>query len=88
LLREGAPTLLRRDAGVAELLDVLDHRHAAHHGLLAELVQRLEVEVAEPFVPAPGFVVLPRGKAERLCGLKMEDIEAAGPRCTLTRRRP
>jgi hypothetical protein len=38
LLREGAPALLRRDAGVANLLGVLDHRHAAHHGVLAELV--------------------------------------------------
>jgi hypothetical protein len=76
------------DAGVADLLSVLDHRHVAHHGLLAELVQRLEVEVAESFVPAAGVVVLPRGEAERLRGLEMEDVEAAGPAVHLDEEAP
>jgi hypothetical protein len=58
---------------------VLDHRHAAHHGVLAELVQRLEVEVAEPLVLAPGVIALPRGKADQLRGLEVEDIEATRP---------
>jgi hypothetical protein len=84
LLRKGAPALLRRDTGVADLLIVLDHRHATHHGLLAELVQRLEVEMTEPFVPAPGFVVLPRGEVEWLRGLKMEDEFQSWRACIFT----
>jgi hypothetical protein len=74
--REGASPLLRDDAGVVELLDVLDHRQRAHHGLLAELVQRVEVEMPKPLVPAPSFVILACGEAERLGRLEMEDIEA------------
>jgi hypothetical protein len=71
--------LLRRDAGVANLLGVLDHQHVAHHGVLAKLVQRLKVEVVKPLVLAPGVVALPRGKVDRLRGLKVEDVEATGP---------
>jgi hypothetical protein len=41
LLREGAAVLLFHDIGVADLLRVLDHRHAMHHGFLAKLVQCL-----------------------------------------------
>ena len=73
---EGAPPLLRGDAGVAELLDVVDHRHPACHSPLAQLVQHLEVEMAEPFVPVPRFIVSARGEAEWSSHLKMEDIEA------------
>jgi hypothetical protein len=50
---EGAPPLLRGDAGVTERLDVVDHRHPVCHGLLAQLVQRLEVEMVEPPVSTP-----------------------------------
>jgi len=46
LLRERLPTLFGDDAGVADLLCVLDDGEAARHGVLAELVQRFEVEVA------------------------------------------
>jgi hypothetical protein len=34
------------------------------------------VEVVEPLMPAPGIVALPRGEADRLRGLKVEDVEA------------
>jgi hypothetical protein len=78
LLQEGVPTLLHHDAGVANLLGVLDHRHAAHHEVLAELVQRLKVEVVKPLVPVPSVVALPCGEADRLRGLKVEDVEATG----------
>jgi hypothetical protein len=54
----------------------------------AELVQRLEVEVVESFVPAPGVIILPCGEAERLRGLKMEDVEAAGPAIHLDEEAP
>ena len=83
------PSLLHRDTGVAGLLDVVDHQHPTHHGLLAELVKHLETEVAEPLVPAPGFIILPCGEAKWSRRLEVEDIEAAcaGWR-TLTRSRP
>jgi hypothetical protein len=79
LLREGAPALLRRDAGVANLLGVLDHWHAVHHGVLAKLVQRLEVEVAKPLVLVLGVVALPHDEADRLRGLEVEDVEVTRP---------
>ena len=38
LAGEGEPPLLGEDAGVAELLHVLDSQHALHHLLIAELL--------------------------------------------------
>jgi hypothetical protein len=38
-----------------------------------------EVEVDEPLVVVPSVAPLPRGEADRLCGLKVEDIEATRP---------
>jgi len=76
-LREQQSALLGDDAGVADLLCVLDDGEAARHGVLAELVQRFEVEVAKPLVPEPVVVVLPCGEADRLRGVEVEHIEAA-----------
>jgi hypothetical protein len=41
-------------------------------------VQRLEVEVAEPLMPALDVVALSRGEADRLRSLEVEDVEATG----------
>jgi hypothetical protein len=57
LAGEGKLSLLGKDAGVAELLHVLDSRHALHHLLVAELLQGLEVEVPKALVPPPGVVL-------------------------------
>jgi hypothetical protein len=76
--RERSPPLLGDDAGVAKLPDVLDYRQSAHHVLLAEFVQHVEVEVAEELMPAPRFIILTRGQAERPSSLEVEDVEAIG----------
>jgi hypothetical protein len=88
LAREGAPALLRHDASVAELLNMVDHRYPAHHGLLTELVKRLEVEVAEPLMPAPGFIIFPCSEAEWSRRLEVEDIEVAQSVANLDKKPP
>jgi hypothetical protein len=50
--REGEPPQLGEDAGVAELLHVIDVRHAPHHLLAAELPQGLKVEVPKALLQA------------------------------------
>ena len=76
--RERSPPLLGDDAGVAELLDMLDRRQPVHHVVLGELVERVEVEVAVAFMPVPCFVILARGEVEWLRRLEVEDVEAIG----------
>jgi hypothetical protein len=88
LAREGAPALLCHDAGVAELLDMVDHRYPAHHGLLTELVKHHEVEVAEPLMPALCFIIFPCGEAEWSCRLEVEDIEVARSAANLDKKPP
>jgi hypothetical protein len=53
LARKGEPPLHGEDAGVAELLHVLDSRHALQHLLVAELFQGLEVEVPKVGLTQP-----------------------------------
>ena len=72
------PPLLGKDAGVAELLHVLDSRHALYHLLVAELLQGLKVEVPKALVPPPGIVVVAGYKTHGLCHLHMKDIEVVG----------
>ena len=88
LLREATATLLGDNAGVADLLHMLDDGQTAHHGVLIELSQRLKVEVAEPLVPAPVDVVLPCGEAHRLRDVEVEHVEAVGPAVHLDEEAP
>jgi hypothetical protein len=78
LAGEREPPLLGEDAGVAELLHVLDSRHALRHLLVAELLQGLEVEVPKALVPPPGVVIAAGCKAHGLRHLHMENVEAVG----------
>jgi len=78
LAGEGEPPLLGEDAGVVELLHVLDSRHALHHLLVAELLQGLEVEVPKALVPPPGVVVAAGCKTHGLRHLHVEDVKAVG----------
>ena len=73
--REQSPPLIGDDAGVTELPDMFDRRQPAHHVVLGELVEHVEVEVAVAFMPAPRFIILARGEAERLRRLEVEDVE-------------
>jgi hypothetical protein len=50
-LREWCPPLFPSQAGVAELLWVLDPWHAAHHLLASETLEALEMLVSKPRVP-------------------------------------
>lgn len=47
-----------------------------HHALLAQLVQRLEVEVPEPLVPMPCFIITTSSEVEWPSRLELEDVEA------------
>jgi hypothetical protein len=44
------------------------------------------VEVVEPLVPVLGVVALPRGEADRLRGLEVEDVEVTGPAVHLDKK--
>ena len=67
---EGRPTMLGDDANVAKLVDVIDHRQPARHAIPGQLVECVEVEMAEALVPEPCFVILARGEAQRLGGVR------------------
>ena len=41
---------------------VLDHRHPAHHVILAELVQVVEVEMTVALMPQPRLIILAHGE--------------------------
>jgi len=79
LAGEGEPSLLGEDAGVAELLHVLDSRHALHHLLVAELLQGLEVEVLKALVPPPLVVIAAGYKACRQWWSVVEAIRGLSP---------
>jgi hypothetical protein len=78
LTGEGEPPLLGEDAGVVELLHVLDSRHPLHHLLAAKLLQGLEVEVPKVFVPPPDVVVAAGCKTHGLRHLHVKNVEAVG----------
>jgi hypothetical protein len=78
LAGEGEPPLLGDDAGVAELLHVLDSRHALHHLFVTELLQGLEVEVPKALVPLLGIIIAAGCKAHGLRHLHVENVEAVG----------
>ena len=69
-----SPPQLGEDAGVAELLHVVDVRHAPHHLLAAELSQGLKVEVPKALVPPPSVVVAAGCKTKRLRHLRVKDV--------------
>jgi hypothetical protein len=76
LLWKGEPPLLRQHTYVAELLHVVKARQASYHPLGTEPLQGLEVKVPEALVLLPRLVVPTSSKAEGLCYLHVEDIEA------------
>jgi hypothetical protein len=76
-LRERRPLLLRQDAVLADLLDVVDRRQPLHHLTASELAQRLEVEVAVTLMPVPRHVADPCGEAHRGSNVHVEEVEPA-----------
>jgi hypothetical protein len=53
LVRERAPSLLAGEAAVTHLINVIKVRQPSDHLLADEGAERLEADVAEPFVPPP-----------------------------------
>jgi hypothetical protein len=86
LAGEREPPLLGEDAGVAELLHVLDSWHALHHLLVADLLEVLEVEVPKALVLLPSIVVTAGYKAHGLCHLHVENVEAVGTSVHLSKK--
>jgi hypothetical protein len=64
LTGKGPPLELGHHACVAQLLDVVNLRHPAHHLLTPKLPEHLEVEMPESFVPSPSLIVSTSGEAE------------------------
>jgi hypothetical protein len=58
LAGKGESLLFGEDAGVAELLHVLDSWHVLHHLLIAEQLQGLEVEEPKMLMPSSGVVIV------------------------------
>lgn len=81
LAREQPSVLLCVDAGVAELLHVLHLQDALHHLLGVELLQSLEMKMAEALVAPPRVVVAKRYRAVVLpqCGEHRADCFLASP---------
>ena len=78
LAGKGEPPLLGEDAGVAELLHMLDARHTLHHLLVAELLQGLKVEVPKALVPLLCVIIAAGYKTHRLHHMHMENIKVIG----------
>lgn len=64
LAKERASLLLHHDAGVAELLHVIDAWHAPHCLLGAEPLHGLEVEVPKALVPPSNLIIAASSKTE------------------------
>jgi hypothetical protein len=79
LARKREPPQLGEDIGVAELLHVVNVRHAPHHLLATELPQGLKVEVPKALVPPPSVIVAVGYKTKRLHHLRVKDVEAVAP---------
>jgi hypothetical protein len=79
LTGKGPPLELGHHAGVAQLFDVVDLRHPAHHPLTPELSERLEVEMPESFVPSLGLIVSTSGEAEGSGHLHVKHVQPVAP---------
>jgi hypothetical protein len=75
-LGKGESHLLHQHADVVELLHVVKARHALYHLLDTELLQGLEVKVAEALVPLPRLIVPTNSETEGLCYLHVENVES------------
>jgi hypothetical protein len=73
--RKRLPLVLGHHACVAQLLDVVDLRHPAHHLLAPDLPERLEVEMPKPLVPMPSLIVSTSDEAEGLDHLHVKHVQ-------------
>jgi hypothetical protein len=86
LLRKRPSLVLGHHASVAQLLDVVDLRHLAHHRLAPDLPERLEVEMPKPLVPTPCLIVSTSGEAERLGLLHVKHVQPVAPAVDLGKK--
>ncbi|KAM3383783.1 hypothetical protein ACQJBY_008440 [Aegilops geniculata] len=75
LLWERRSPLLPCEASLAELTGWLNGRQPTYHAAPGHLLQRLEVQVAEPGVPTPRHRVLPHRQARWLYRLHRQFVE-------------
>jgi hypothetical protein len=69
--------MLGDDVDVAEVADVVDHQQPTRHAIPRQLVERVEVEMAEALMPEPWFVILACGETQRLGDVEMQDVIGA-----------
>jgi hypothetical protein len=77
LLREWRPPLLAGEAGITDLLNLVDDGQPADQLLAPHLAQCGEVDVAEALVPPPGVVVRARREAHRTGDGDVEVVQPA-----------
>jgi len=77
--REWQAPLLPGQAPIADLVDVVDQGQPAHHAAEDELLERAEVEVSKPRVPAPGRVISLCREADWPPDVELEDVEVIRP---------
>jgi hypothetical protein len=58
---------------------MIDHRHPTHHLLHAGSPECIEVQMAETFVPLPCLNILARRETDRLCSLKVQNVQPVLP---------
>jgi hypothetical protein len=73
--RKRLPLVLGHHACVAQLLDVVDLRHPAHHLLAPDLPEHLEVEMPKPLMPKPSLIVSTSDEAEGLDHLHVKHVQ-------------
>jgi hypothetical protein len=88
LSRKRPLLVLGHHACVTQLRDVVDLRHPTHHLLAPEILERLEVEMPEPFMPTPGLIVSMSGEAEGPDHLHVKHAQPVAPAVDLGEKRP
>jgi hypothetical protein len=79
LSRKRPPLVLGHHVCVAQLLDVVDLRHPAHHLLAPELPERLEVEMPKLLMLMPGPIISTSGEAEGPSHLHVKHVQPVAP---------
>jgi hypothetical protein len=71
--------VLSHNAGVTQLLDVVDLWHPTHHLLTPELPERLKVEMPKPLMPTTGLIISTSGETEGPSHLNVKHVQRVVP---------
>jgi hypothetical protein len=75
LLWEWKAPLLPCEARLAELIGVLDAWEPSHQSAIRHFLQAVEVEMAEPRMPAPGIGLVPNSEAHGMHWQKEQFVQ-------------